>query len=362
MNLTIVIPSYNNLEYLKLCYASIRVASKDVKLLMIDDGSSDGTKQYIHDVAKSDSNLISLSSPERRGHTYWYDVGFYKATTDYIGIIHSDMVVPPNFFDILIPHLNESDVVSAKCIEPPLHPPGVEKIVKDFGMYPSQFKSAEFLSFVEAESKQMEGKTAPSLFAPWFIHRQRYYDLIGKHDMQFAPYGWEDADLFVRMMKAGFNPVQVQSLLVYHFTQRGHRWNDGKVGTAHTDYQLQMHITRNRFASKWGTLNWKNELHTPNKIPSYYRQLRVKNYQYGNNPYEFINVFFNRVVADEGVLYDDGRGMEPNYELILDYNVSYDVNELQMFLLQLPSMVEEVEEGWYEMGDMIIRVYNKQEQ
>lgn len=362
MNLTIVIPSYNNLEYLTLCYKSIRAANADVKLLLIDDGSSDGTKSFIDLMAEIDKNVIPLSSPDRKGHTYWYDVGFYVTTTDYIGIMHADMAVPSNFFDVLIPHLNENDVVSAKCIEPPLHPPGAEKIVKDFGMYPTQFNSKAFSEFVESESKQMEGKTSPSLFAPWFIHRQRYYDLIGKHDIQFAPYGWEDADLFVRMMKAGFNPVQVQSLLVYHFTQRGHRWHAGKVGTAHTDYQLQMHITRNRFASKWGTLNWKNELHTPNKIPSYYRQLRVKNYQYGNNPYEFINVFFNKIVTDDGILYDDGRGIQPNYEVVLDYNIAYDINELQMFLSQLPFMVEEVEEGDYEMGSMVIRVYNKQEQ
>jgi hypothetical protein len=60
-------------------------------------------------------------------------------------------------------------------------------------------------------------------------------------------------------------------------------------------------------------------------------------------------------------LYTDGRDLTTNYELILDYSISYDLEELQMFLLQLPFIVEETEEGDYEMGGMIVRIYNKQE-
>jgi hypothetical protein len=271
------------------------------------------------------------------------------------------MVLSEKFFDILFPHLNVNDVVSAKCIEPPLHPVGIEKIVKDFGMYPNVFQSENFQRFVENESLLQKGKVLPSLFAPWFIHKETYHKLIGSHDMQFAPYGWEDADLFVRMLSVGLNPVQIQSLLVYHFTQRGHRWNSGNVGKMHTDYELQMKITRNRFLSKWGTLDWKDEYHTPKKIPLYYRQLTIKNYKYGNNPYEYINVFFNKVTANDNILYSDGRNLPVNYEVIFDYNLLYDDSELQMFLQSLPFVVKDLEEGDYELGGIIIRIHHKHE-
>lgn len=271
------------------------------------------------------------------------------------------MIVAPNFFNILESYLTEHDVVSAKCIEPPLHPPGPEKIVKDFGMYPSEFKSKQFFEFVNIESESSKGKTTPALFAPWFIHKDTYYKLIGGHDKQFAPYGWEDADIFVRMMKVGFTPVQVQSLLVYHFTQRGHRWNAGNVGKAHGDYNLQMYLTQNRFMNKWGTLDWKDENHTPKKIPLHYRQLKIKNYKYGNNPYEYVNMFFNKVVTEDGVLYDDGKNLPINYEVVLDYHMFYDQTELQMFLQQLPFIIEETDIGDYEFGGMVISIYNKDE-
>lgn len=359
-NLTIVIPSHNNLDYLKLCYASIRAASKQVKLIIIDDGSVDGTYEWLTTLAEP--NTFFISDSVRWGHTIWYDIGFHIAKTDYIGIMHSDMIVAPNFFEVLEPYLNTTDVVSAKCIEPPLHPAGREKIIKDFGMYPNDFKLVEFVNFAEAESEKMNGKTAPALFAPWFIHKEKYNELIGGHDKQFAPYGWEDADIFVRMMKAGFTPVQVQSLLVYHFTQRGHRWNAGNVGTAHTDYALQMHITRNRFATKWGTLHWKDENHTPNNIPLYYKQLTIKNYSQSTESrvkYEVLNLFFNRVETTEGqVVKTDGSNRKPNYEVVFDYAINYDVPTLVEFFQQIPFMIEQYDEGTYHLSDMIFRIHN----
>lgn len=361
MNLTIVIPSHNNLPYLKKCYESIRAASKDVQLILFDDGSSDETWKYIKRINIDDKNLRGFQSKERTGHTVLYDTGFNLATTEYVGILHADMIVPPNFFDVLFPYLNETDVVSAKCIEPPLHPPGAEKIVKSFGMYPEEFNKKEFIKFVETESKEKEGQTLPSLFAPWFINKKKYRELIQSHDRQFAPYGWEDADIFVRMMRAGFNPVQVQSLLVYHFTQRGHRWNEGTVGTPNADYQLQMYLTRNRFATKWGTLSWKNELHTPTTIPLYYKQLTIKNYSdslQARVKYEPLQLFFNRVVVDEQVLKTDGQELVPNYEVVLDYKINYDMGSLLELIQQIPFVVEQYEEGTYELSGMLINIFN----
>jgi glycosyltransferase involved in cell wall biosynthesis len=341
------------------------MANEEVKLILFDDGSTDDTWEYILRITADDPNTKGFQSKHRTGHTILYDNGFSIANTDYIGVLHADMIVPPNFFDVLLPYLNENDVVSAKCIEPPLHPPGAEKIVKSFGMYPDEFNRKEFVKFVEQESKDKAGQTLPSLFAPWFINKKKYMELIGGHDRQFAPYGWEDADLFVRMVRAGFNPVQVQSLLVYHFTQRGHRWNGGDVGKAHDDYQLQMYLTRNRFATKWGTLDWKNELHTPTNIPLYYKQLTIKNYSESLDArakYEVLQFFFNRVMADGQVLKTDGQDFSPNYEIVLDYNINYlDMTSLMQLIQQIPFVVEQYEVGTYEVESLLINIFNTQQ-
>lgn len=357
-NLTLVIPSYNNLPYLKLCYESIREASKDVQLILMDDGSSDGTADWLRSL--EDENIIVHTLPNRVGHTILYDVGFMEARTDYIGILHADMVVAPNFFDKLLPRLERGKVISARCIEPPLHPEGAEKIVKNFGMTGVDFNREAFSTFALEQPES----TMPSLFAPWFIHRDDYFEKVGGHDLQFAPYGYEDSDLFVRMIKAGFEPTQYGDLLVYHFTQRGHKWNNGTVGKFNDDYQLQMHITRNRFLNKWGTLMWKNEQHTPTDIPLYYKQLTIKNYDMRESriKYEFLNFFFNKVITENGqVIKTDGRDASVNYEIIFDYASGYDSQQLQTYMMHVPGVVRNCEVGTYEEGGIIFDVLNTHE-
>ena len=42
-DISVVIPSYNNLEYLKLIYNSVRKISNDIEVILFDDGSDDGS-------------------------------------------------------------------------------------------------------------------------------------------------------------------------------------------------------------------------------------------------------------------------------------------------------------------------------
>ena len=357
-NLTIVIPSYNNLEYLKLCYKSIRRADKGVKLILIDDGSTDGTRNWLHSIVDAYTSVMSFNT--RMGHTKLYDLGFSYTDTEYIGILHADMVVAPNFFEVLETQLAPNKIVSAVCVEPPIHGEGYEKIVKQFGMYPSEFKQDEFDEYALAQM----GYDGPSLFAPWFMNRNEYFNRLGGHDQQFAPYGYEDSDIFVRMKKAGFNIVQRRNLVVYHFTQRGHKWQNGSMNKTNDDYQLQMIITRNRFLRKWGTFIARDEKHAPVDIPLYYKQLTIKNYQLtdARNKYEFINMLFNRVVTDTGALIKtDGKDHIINYDVALDYSVSYEPHDLQQFMMQIPMLVEQNDIGTYEQGGITLTIFNNKE-
>jgi GT2 family glycosyltransferase len=355
-NLTIVIPSYNNLDYLKLCYSSIRKSDALIPLIIFDDASTDNTFEWLNSL--DDDNLTIHRLERRTGHTILYDVGFREATTEYVGILHSDMVVSNNFLPNLYNKLSPNKVISATCVEPPLHPDGAEKIVKDFGMYPHHFDSQRFNEWA---NDAVQNNITLALFAPWFVSKAAYFEKLGGHDLQYAPYGYEDADLFVRMKKAGFQIEQRRDLLLYHFTQRGHRWNNGEVGRYNDDYVLQMHITKNRFLTKWGTLGWKDEQHHPVDIPLYYKRLKIKNYSNvdARNRYEIINLFFNEVVTDTNYpIKTSDNSISPNYEVVLDYNVNYNMEDLINFMSQLPFLVREQTEGIYEVSEMTLNILN----
>jgi glycosyltransferase involved in cell wall biosynthesis len=130
MRISFVIPSRNNLKYLKQAVASIEEHyGKQHDLVLLDDASTDGTWEWIQ--SKISDNIIGYRNdgPDRVGHTVLYDKGVELSKTDVFTIFHADMVTTPSHVPNSIKHLKRGTVVSATRIEPPLHPPGPEKFV-----------------------------------------------------------------------------------------------------------------------------------------------------------------------------------------------------------------------------------------
>ena len=112
----------------------------------------------------------------------------------------------------LLKHLEKGKVVCATRVEPPIHPAGLEKIVMDFGMDWNDLKIKEFETFC-LEIQKDKDKTTKGIFAPWILYREDHF-AIGGHDQTFAPYGYEDSDIFNRWILAGYEMVQSRDSLV----------------------------------------------------------------------------------------------------------------------------------------------------
>ena len=91
-----------------------------------------------------------VTKPERLGHTILYDTLVDMATNDIVMIYHADMhLFCPFEMDVeVLKHLERGKVVSFTRIEPPLHPDGLEKVLKDFGIEPEEFNELEVLQCV----------------------------------------------------------------------------------------------------------------------------------------------------------------------------------------------------------------------
>lgn len=212
--ITFCIPSKNNLRYLKSCIRSIQQNSHYTNsILVFVDQDEDGTVQWL-----LDNNITHITNPDKdcKGIGYGYDAMFKASKTDLVVAFHADMILGPDADKYLVQEHTKGSVVSATRIEPPLHPPGPEKIVKDFGMWPEDIKWEDFNAFVKAQSKANEGRLGKTSFAPWLIDRR---DHLG-HDPIFLSV-FEDADLFRRFILAEYTMIQSWSSLVYHLTCRG---------------------------------------------------------------------------------------------------------------------------------------------
>jgi glycosyltransferase involved in cell wall biosynthesis len=226
-SVTFIIPCRNNLKYLKQAVHSIEDNYNDYhQIIILDDASNDGTWEWIESLNKPYIKTYRNEGPDRVGHTVLYDIGISLAETPVVTILHSDMIVTQNYVGNMLKNLTPLSVVSATRIEPPLHPPGPEKYVKDFGMEPEVFDTDAFKKFVYETEYVMEDKTTQGIFAPWMLYKEDFKSM-GGHDLLFAPMELEDSDIFNRFHLCDYKLIQSRDAFVYHMTCRGSRFKDG---------------------------------------------------------------------------------------------------------------------------------------
>ena len=262
MKITFVIPSRNNLEFLQLAYKSIRSLGTKHEVLVLNDASTDGTTEWIATQEDEDLLVYTNPGPERIGIVGMFDKGIEMARTDIIMAFHADMVVCRDFDTNILKHLEKGKIVSATRVEPPLHPEGPEKIVRNFGIEVEDFDMEVW--FTQAE-KLKESRVTKGIFAPWCMYREDFL-AIGGHDELFAPQSKEDSDLFNRFVLNGYEVIQSWDALVYHFTSRGSRFNKHAGGAAGKNSDEWLYTTTKNmrnFIRKWGT----TVLHDPLMMP-----------------------------------------------------------------------------------------------
>jgi glycosyltransferase involved in cell wall biosynthesis len=275
--ITFVIPSRNNLEFLQLAYKSIRNLNTKHEILVLDDASTDGTQEWIDSLNDKDLITHHNPGPERIGIVGMFDKGIEMARTEIIFAFHADMIAAPNLDENILKHLKKGTVVTATRVEPPLHPEGPEKIVKNFGIEPEEFNQGEWDLWCETQLDNL--KITEGIFAPWCMYKEDFL-AVGGHDELFAPQSKEDSDLFNRFFLKGYRFIQPWNALVYHFTSRGSRFNKHAGGAAGKNSNEWLYTTTKNmrnFIRKWGTMVKHDPLMKPIVIPKYDIGFIVKN-------------------------------------------------------------------------------------
>ena len=280
--ITFVIPSRNNLEFLKLAYKSIRNLKTNHEILVLNDASTDGTEKWVNNLQHTDKNLIIYHNPgpNRIGIVGMFDRGIEMANTDIIFAFHADMVAAPNLDKHILKHLKKGTVVSATRVEPPLHPDGPEKMLVDFGIEVDNFDIDKFNNWVNNEYKpKHDTLVTEGIFAPWCMYKEDFL-AVGGHDELFAPQSKEDSDLFNRFVLNGYKVLQTWEGLVYHFTSRGSRFNKHAGGAAGKNSEEWLHTTTTnmkKFIKKWGTVVQHDPLMKPIISPVYKKSINIIN-------------------------------------------------------------------------------------
>ena len=209
---SILIPTFNNIDYLKLVISSIKINSKYEHeiILHINDGS-DGTLEYAQKegiiYTHSDTN-IGLCSSINKAAT--------KITTKYVLYVHDDMYLCENWDEILEKEIKNLD-------NDLFYLSGTNYETRDIdnqynpGNSPEQFKPDLFHKFcMTKKEKDLQG----SHWAPHIISK-RLWDIVGGFSEEFNPGDGSDPDF---CMKLWINNVRIfksiDKFKVFHFGSR----------------------------------------------------------------------------------------------------------------------------------------------
>lgn len=281
MKISFIQPSRNNLKYLKWSYDAIRKNQEghEVEICVADDASTDGTWEWCLETMEKDPYFKAIlnDTGKRLGHTILYDRLINEvATNDIAMIYHADMYLCPGALDAIEQEIKPRTIVSLTRIEPPLHPDGPEKILRDFGVEPEEFNEEALLAFVN--SRVPNDDITEGVFAPWAFYRKDFQK-IGGHDPLYAPQSKEDSDIFNRFLLDGITFVQTWHGCVYHMTCRGSRRNTvDKAKNIYEDspeWLAQNQRSTRNFIRKWGHFVKHDAYMKPIVPPKYDIGIRV---------------------------------------------------------------------------------------
>ncbi len=112
---SIIIPVYNCIPYIKKCIISILKQSyKELEILILDDASTDGSAELCDDFQKKDSR-IQVFHLEKHNVSAVRNYGLSKATGEYVLFVDGDDEVKPQMVEILVKEMNESQVDMVVC-------------------------------------------------------------------------------------------------------------------------------------------------------------------------------------------------------------------------------------------------------
>lgn len=107
--ITVICPVYNTRKYFRRCIDSVLAQTfTDYKLLIIDDGSTDGCSQIADEYAKLNST-VRVIHQSNKGLSACRNLGIREAKTDLIYFIDSDDYIHPRTLEILYSNLIEYD-------------------------------------------------------------------------------------------------------------------------------------------------------------------------------------------------------------------------------------------------------------
>ncbi len=235
---SIIILTFNQLDYTKLCIESIRkFTHKDYyEIIVVDNNSTDGTIEWL----RYQEDLKVIYNKENKGFPAGCNQGIKIATGESVLLLNNDTIVTPNWLNDLNKALYSKEDIGA-----------VGPITNSYGnhqevscSYKNLLEMIQFSLSLNALNKDLyEYKF--NLIGYCYLIKKQLLDKIGLLDERFTPGNYEDDDLSLRIINEGYTLLCCKDIFIHHFGGTSFKKDINKFN--HT-----MIINHCKLKEKWG--------------------------------------------------------------------------------------------------------------
>ena len=223
--LTVIVPNYNGKKFLKNCFESLKNQDNILEVVIIDNGSDDGSVEYIKE---NYPEHILVENEENLGFSRAVNQGIKISSAEYCLLLNNDVELGSDCTYNLL-----------KCIEEDKNIFAVASKMVNFQNRDKLDDTGDEYTVLGWTKKVGEGKSSKlyshnreifSACAGAAIYRRSIFDTIGYFDENFFAY-MEDVDIGYRAKIYGFKCVYCSEAVVYHRVSAtsGSRYNAFKI-------------------------------------------------------------------------------------------------------------------------------------
>jgi GT2 family glycosyltransferase len=210
---SILIPSWNNLPYLKLCIDSVRRHSAfDHEIIVHVNDGSDGTLDWVRS-----EGIRHTMSEGNVGVCLALNDAARLATRDWILFLNDDMFCTPGWdraFEASLRSLGHSSAYLSSVLIEPTDTGNANVTAANFGTGPDNFDEAGLLAYVQSMKAADRNGVA---LQPMLISRQLWH-AVGGYSIEFGPGMSSDDDFLMKLWLVGCRVFRsVGASRIYHF-------------------------------------------------------------------------------------------------------------------------------------------------
>jgi GT2 family glycosyltransferase len=236
---SIIVVTYDNVEYTRLCLESVlrNTHAPRFEVIVVDNASSDSTREYLVSLGPV---VRVLLNERNEGFARANNQGIAASSGDFLILLNNDTVVPPGWSCRLVRHLGAPAA-------------GLVVSVTNFSGNESRIEVTyrdleEMETFASRRAVERDGERFDLPVAAMYCvgMRRDVFERVGPLDERFTIGMFEDDDYSQRVRDAGLRVLCAEDAFVHHFGQASFK----KLGQS--EYFDLFERNRKLFEEKWG--------------------------------------------------------------------------------------------------------------